>query len=494
MSEKPRRYRQPELHIENVTQRTRLIKDDLVGLHPDFVRWVLEANKRRRRADAAVQVLLNSGLASNYREGLEHLQSVVLENLNNGTTELRRSDFKNRFHLYGTRGLVARSKDQISIQEQAGLSTFAYGSINHRVAFDAMEGKLPRRRVSKPASGYEMQQGKLFDLSPFAKGATHVPQLTDDGRMPDQYAIDVFDSLFTLQEMNAEGDVTSDQYFEQLKTFEDRVAPILGTHYDELQEVRRRLEYDQLYAPALMSVASSVLYSHGVGDRVLFRELPVMSWQRNHMGGGRVDALEITGFEGRAPTPEEDTVLQGLSERKYSSIGDLLLTVGDTITPWMTARIIDVKCGIGDATRFNRMITGDEIAEGPIPRHLEQVRDYLTHAPVDLFTHEYDDGRELDPDRIWNDDDGISEGEVLYFHPTVPPKSFRFTMTPDEKRDHFKTTAVKLEQAQANAQIRGIDTTVGRYAQSITHGGKKQGGYQYSINPQILDLMQRFNE
>lgn len=231
------------------------------------------------------------------------------------------------------------------------------------------------------------------------------------------------------------------------------LTELAGPYLSALRAVDVLEHGGELFPLSLLSWGSAV-EAHWLHrrDRVLFTEVPVLH-VRHGMSGGRMDALEVRGINGKRPNRRQLATLRHLArarergENRLRSAGDILHAVMTLFGPRLDIVIYDWKFLIGDLWQrwAERALPS---LEGPLPKFRKQMHRYLTLVPMDLAL-----GRK--PVELWHDPGELTlSAELWYFLPHLPVAVHSLTLTPNERHKLFRALARRRDGIQHAAEMR----------------------------------------
>ncbi len=416
------------------------LRRHLPNPRPEVRAWVWNA-LLQGFLDTVILAIFKTGKAKDIPEALRYLETYLnehpLETLRVGWTDIDRMTTSSK--------LIRRFATLFTPEESAYDATDLYcyqGIIGHVAIPKLLAGELlslaPRRRnrrIREPSQRLLFpEQKELFDAKgrPYAESRkNHVRHLVLVNQLESCW--------WELRSEMALGNrlVLWNRKAKAIKRLERLLTAIFGEH---VQSLRRCGIFENEYLILLteMTWASMVFYFRESRKHVLFRELPVLSKDYD-LGGGRIDALRVDKIAGEAPTEEQNRRLQSLTSESSRSTGHLVSNLIAAFEKPLELTICDWKFAVGDGPKGvkSRMLLPDEVAEGPLPEHLEQIRRYLA---LTLLSHALITRRPLE--RIWEEESVKLRGELLYCFPHVPPISHQVTLTPAEAKQTFQEQVV----------------------------------------------------
>ena len=254
------------------------------------------------------------------------------------------------------------------------------------------------------------------------------------------------------------------------------MTPFLSEY---LAELNRKPGVAGGYVAAL-SVMTWVTALHlylEAGPRPYFPELRLFDPSIHGLGGGRLDALEVTGVRGKPPTASQKRMLRQMSRHRFGSLTELLRDLLTLFGAGAEVKIRDWKFAIGDGP--HKLIVPEDVAQAPFPKHAEQMRRYLTFASVS--NHLAGAGE------LWSADSGAKQADLVYLLPTVESIEHRVGMAPSDKERAFLEWVVKRwGSAERRSSVRHLNGALGRYLVRLL-SGKADGRKKAPVQPSLME-------
>lgn len=416
---------------------------DLSQFSPPFSDWAGE-----RLADGSLNVLvktlLQNGLAANPKDALD-LLFTQSKGIKEKDVILTCLDRRGQNHSNPWQKILSATDSP----ELSGPTGRIFGTWGHHLIRLFLSGEWkPKTRVSSqleipllslypwifsPAKDAKLRQGELFDRKSFQESSR-------------------------LRECLLKGEIALDNFLtsvELVRNYAQRVLasvamPLTARDVLCLRGIQKDLREllavfcgEQLYlatsnqnpniyltVAGLVSMANGLLWAAGTELPPPFTEINVFHPQSYGLSAGRMDALWITGVNGRGLNPSQKRILSGLSRQRLPSAVKALLLAEKILGPKLEIRTADFKFGVGDHPHPLGILTARDTAERPLPSHVRQTGEYHTLVSV---------GHDVVAARgEWEKRAVLQNGSIVYLVPDFPvPLKHEVRTAPHQQREIF---------------------------------------------------------
>ena len=224
--------------------------------------------------------------------------------------------------------------------------------------------------------------------------------------------------------------------------------PFLGPY---LLDLRRYHSPDHLIVLTAMIWTMVLHLYRKYGTRAYFTEVQIFQPLIHGIGGGRIDAIEVSSIRGKAPRKSQQQLLRQMAKHRFSSLPELLTQLRSFVGKDIQLQLLDWKFSIGDGG-MKRIIKPGDVQEAPLSKHASQMRRYLTF--VSMSDHLAHGGA------LW-DRQGSPRGSLVYLLPTAEPIEHSIEMTPTDREQEFIRQVVsRWNMAKDRAQIRELNVAL----------------------------------
>ena len=436
---------------------------------PKFTLWIgatLRHTNGLQTTENILGALIESGLAADRKSGLQYLNNFCNAHSVSDLV-IACSDLLGKSHTESFKKLE-KSLGLCPVKKPADLARF-FGMISHQAIHDLLTGQIPDYNLAQKLK-YLVSETS-FSVSPdlFGTGQKHTQDIFPDlqyidGIRPDNRISDRLRQEITslqtrvLSEFPQQDDplVTLGKIKPALNELRAKLFPIFGSFinscakYDELGS-------ESLLLSTLLSWAAAMSLIENEGCHTLFKEINVLS-KNGKLGGGRMDALELMTIGGIRPNEWQTQLLKEMSRLHFVSSGRLMLSLEKKFGPNLAFKIHDWKFAVGDAEQIGHTIQPADLVQ-PLPKHLAQMRRYITLANLDYYQNGGNENAGLED--IWNLNSPVKSGRIVYFLASEQPLIHEIAMTPEEQRNCFVQEIVfPFNHAQRLAIIRNINNAL----------------------------------
>lgn len=425
-----------------------------------FLRWIHES-LTAGRLPIFIQAAIQAGQATDARSALIYLNELIknfsVSQLRVGVKDLRGPSSGYRFGelkelVIGETSSVRDPSRIFGMQSHKFASTLFTGEITTRrrkkiIVRDAHQITLTGLQLEDSCNGINVDEGENYSL---------FPELTDKNDLTEgveQWGIRDISKLLRRIEKIWKFFLEKNPnlwqlHRKQLDKLKEALTLLCRKNVMDLR-AKAKSSDEELIVLTLLSWASAIAYyREQKRDKILFKEVPVISSRRT-LGGGRVDAIEILSINGKVPTRSQCKILEGMAKHQYRSMGQLIQALNHQFgRKFFGIKVYDWKFLVGDILPYYSKSSLPDLSRGPLSEHREQMQRYLTliHFGYHLRTHS---------DTIWGKHNFDLVGEICYFLPYSRPVIHQIRMTAEEQKEFFESRiARRWPKATQNAMIR----------------------------------------
>ncbi|MFA5933841.1 MAG: hypothetical protein WC795_01285 [Candidatus Paceibacterota bacterium] len=252
--------------------------------------------------------------------------------------------------------------------------------------------------------------------------------------------------------------------------FRNNLKKIFGDHL--LKVINHSvLEDERLAFLTLMTWASALdcykLVHKLSGNLNFFREVPMLPYEYD-LGAGRLDVLELSGINGKAPTEEQSRIIRKMTTERFASVGHIMDELLGTFGGHLSFLIRDWKFAVGDGPKGMRrkgkqnIMDVEELRDRPLKEHDAQARRYISMA---VLSHALASKAPIeDIEKIWETKSFSIKGQLVY----LLPEKFIIhdvVLTPEEIKLAFeKQIVANFKSARRRSFIRHTGNALANHA------------------------------
>ena len=470
---------------------------EMPEIHPQFRLWAGALLKHRNGIKILESILtgvIKINLANNHKEALEYLNKLSSQYSMRGF-QITCSDLSGKTHNRQFKKIEKINNLALTTEDDP---TRFYGIVSHQVAYDLLTGRIPNFESAQKLIGadkirtksgninlFEKKQSELqrplFDKNEIFANAEFINEISKTNKISDKLLSDlreIREKIVTIMKNSSAWTDVIINIGSGLNDLIIRLSPIFTSHIDKLL-IRNESYAQYLLALTLLSWLS-ILELSEEGERVLFREIPVLSKSLG-INGGRIDAIELVSINGQKPSLWQSEVLKNMSNSRFDSVGKLMHALERKFGSKLEYKIIDWKFCVGDGIQKNSILTIDDITTPPV-KHIDQIQRYITLTNLDYYL--YRNNNIGDIDTIWAaDKTPVKSGQLIYFSTLEYPVIHEIRMTKSEQEACFRKNIVqKLHSGKHFAKIRELNNLLVGHV--VSHLSKK------SANPKPIAMSQ----
>ncbi len=428
---------------------------------PAFWSWMWDAFANGR-LDIAVQAALSAGQATGVESALSFLQELG-SRCQGEPSAVHVADIQRKRHS---------SRHTSTLQKMLGAPTWAkdpqliLGARGHAVASALLRGAYDSHRSS--SKHYKGPAGQLSLFPPFVDvppgGQTRLfsgPASYSEPRNPQGVRRASYPVLIhriekhwdVIRRLIENGDLNAWRTRKGVvHRLEQAIEQIVGDPINKLW----REGWDPSGNLVVLTILSwaAMIISRGLQriPHALFTEIGVLG-QQHGLGGGRIDAIEVTSINGKNPTPYQQRLLGILSKGHYRSTGHLMrVLLGNFRNPEIV--VIDWKFLVGDMMSRGSQPDLRALCASPLSHHEDQMRRYLTLIQLDYHLT-------IRHPELWQTNEFSLHGELHYIFPHCKPVVHNVSMTPQELEQWFaNSVALRWSAVQRRAIVRVVDNFI----------------------------------
>ncbi len=439
---------------------------------PDFSAWASNAF-HNGTLDLVLQGILHAKLAENNTECLHYLANYLSSRKT--VQKVTLGDLKNtppsKKLFWTLTEIITQEKKTVTARDRSRY----YGVISHLAIPELLLGNLinldtvPRKKQN----GF-YSQGTIFEEEEIAPTKSMLRSYKKSNHPKTRLQILKFIDKVeaSWKEVHKEMRHGKFQLYSRHYAF---IRECIGTIFEEyaLRVANYGIFMDEnLTFITLMTWVGALMYYRQTGTKVFFQELFLLRFQAD-IGAGRLDELEVITIDGVAPNKYELVKIKSLTNRKWNSVGQLIVILLQTFNgKYLEFLIKDWKFAAGDNINgfhddVNIIETSDVIAS-PLKKHVDQISRYIT---MTHFSYALEVWQEPSIEQIWNTDMFSVKGELVYFLPDSMPITHEVTMTKEAMYNVFnEQIASRIRGAKRYSAIRKIEYKVIKHTIKAING------------------------
>ncbi|MFA5070456.1 MAG: toprim domain-containing protein [Patescibacteria group bacterium] len=474
-----------ENHGFNLETPLAVTPDDIKSISdpsPRFRSWAWQMYLRRE-LNLIVEAVIWLGKAANIIEALAYLNRLTVEY---PETELKVvvKDLENirdpgpKMVKLRTlvRGIRAKAKDP----------QLTRGALTHQAVNDLFSGRLMSsggRRTDKTSSQLELfkleksRQILLFDE--FAEESVQ-SEKSEKMRLSRTRVLNRIQHHWKVirSAIEKQGWPAWRRKRRNVNCLEKWLAILFGEHAVKLGAEVGFGEHFKVLTELTWAAAASYWLRERQRPMILFREINVIA-SRHHLGGGRIDALEVRRIGGKLPNRRQDRILTEMSRNRYKSVGHLIMELGKRFDQPVEVTVIDWKSLVGDVVTGDKEWSSTDLKKEPQFADQEQMKRYLTLIPLDCYLV----GQKGE---LWRPEDVTLRGELWYLMPDQAPIVHEVSMAVEQMQDYFLNYVVlEWPEASRRALAREVNNIFLRHLVEIHEKGEsrpKKGAFGNNHN------------
>lgn len=406
------------------SETTRELVKSLHGVSPAFRAWL--KNSPQETVNDLVATLVERGLAEDTETALLHLNEL--------TQDIPRDIPLTKFDLHGW--LRRKNTPKGTAEDNNNFwngDHWQMGSIGHQAVVDILTGKVIGRQSSNQYRQQSFPDWLPMTLPSAERAKKHKKRVTV-GQLSPEYLARIDNCLGKLTEKLSDGSRVLTQNPTTINELRLLLLPVFGQHLAKLDQYRRPLE-GQAYLLTLATWANLVKFCQEAEKPILFNEIPILGHPKqlrssNELSVGEPDSIEVREINGQKPDKSAAKLLAHLAKTRYQSVVNLIRTLNESAGGQFKFKIWEWKFAVGDSGSPTRFIQREDVEERPLPRHEQQVREYLTYCTVAQI---------LACGGDWPKTSLFEDAEIVYFLPTGEPLTHRIHMSAQEQKEFLKT-------------------------------------------------------